>query len=190
MKKHRKNLLGGLIIVLLLAGLLGNGSRIFAHDHSETAVIKGQSTLAKVTNIVSIVLVLSTVLFVIVRTWGSGTTLSRMTGMMVAMTNAMMSSIVVGTILGLIVQKVFLSTVIAVLVGMVAGYLTGRVLSILATLDGMLAGIMGGVMGPMLGVMIINDHPLLFVLFMDIVYVITMVVLFQLLNKEVKERRV
>ncbi|MEX2462356.1 MAG: hypothetical protein WD469_13835 [Paenibacillaceae bacterium] len=187
MKKKRNHLWVGLILVLLLAGLLGNDSSIFAHDHNDTVAIKGHSTMEKVTNIASVVLVSLTILLVILQTGGSRTTLSRLAGMMVAMTSAMMSSIVIGTILGLIVQKLFLSTVIAVLVGMAVGYLTGRALNIMATLDGMLAGIMGGVMGPMLGVMVINDHPLLFVLFMDTVFVLIMAVLFRLLNKEVRE---
>jgi hypothetical protein len=190
MRILRNSLLGGIVVVILLAGLIGKGSVVFAHDHSEmdmsVETAQGQSTSKKVINITSIILVSLATLFFVVRVGGNGAYLSKMTGMMGAMTSAMMSSVVLGTIVGLMFQKLFLSTVIAVLVGMIVGFITGRTLSLMASLDGMMSGVMGGMMGPMLGVMVINDHPILTVLFMDIVFAVMMSVLYQLLKNEVQ----
>jgi hypothetical protein len=117
------------------------------------------------------------------------TEMSIMTGMVVAMSNAMMSSVVVGTIIGMMIMKMFIPTVVGVLMGMIVGYLTGKPLGFTAIIDGMMAGIMGGMMGAMLGVMTMDDHPLFMVLFVDLIYLLMMVLLWGLISKETANKR-
>lgn len=160
---------------------------VSAHEHgadSSTDMQMGPSQLTINTSIVSLIFVLLVVIVLIFHLRSKSAYLSKMTGMMAAMTIAMVSSLVVGTIAGILVTTLFLSTVIGVTFGMLIGYVSGKSLHLLASLDGMLAGLMGGMMGAMLGVMVISDYPTLSIIFMDLVLVVSMSVLYKLLDNE------
>lgn len=115
--------------------------------------------------------------------------LTCMMAMMLAMGVAMMGSLLIGTVLGVLFNQMFAPTVYAVLAGMAVGYSAGRPVHLIASLDGMLAGIMGGMMGAMLGVMVYREAPIFIIGFMNLVYVITMILIIQLIHEEVIERR-
>jgi hypothetical protein len=54
--------------------------------------------------------------------------------------------------------------------GLLTGYFAGKPHGVLAYMDGMLSGLMGGLMGTMLGVMLVGEHPLLTIMFMDLIF--------------------
>ncbi|WP_068618466.1 hypothetical protein [Paenibacillus tuaregi] len=127
--------------------------------------------------IFSVFFTLGITLFVIARIGRYGNALPQMSGMMAAMAIAMMAGLVVGTVAGVMLETMFASTWVGVAFGLLTGYAAGRRLSMLAVLDGMLSGIMGGMMGAMLGVMVIQDHPVLTVLFMDVLLILIVMAL-------------
>ncbi|KRE99381.1 hypothetical protein ASG89_27865 [Paenibacillus sp. Soil766] len=108
--------------------------------------------------------------------------LSKMTIMMAAMAVAMMVGLMVGTVSGIWLQSLFYATVIGVTIGVSVGIYAGYAHSWLAALDGMLSGVMSGMMGAMLGVMIMEEHPLLMILFMDAIILIAVIILYQTLT--------
>ena len=111
--------------------------------------------------------------------------LTCMAGMMIAMTSGMMSSLVLGTILGTMSSgQMFFPTVIGVTAGMTIGYFTGKPITFMAGFDGLMAGIMGGMMGAMLGVMVNVQNPNMMILFMDVIFVIVMLLLVKLIHEE------
>lgn len=111
--------------------------------------------------------------------------LTCMAGMMIAMTSGMMSSLVLGTVIGTMADgKLFLPTVIGVIAGMAIGYFTGKPITFMAGFDGLMAGIMGGMMGAMLGVMVNIQNPEMMILFMDVIFVIVMLLLVKLIREE------
>lgn len=107
-----------------------------------------------------------------------------MAGMMIAMTNAMMASISLGAILGTFItdKDLTIPTIASVLIGMIVGYLTGRPISLMASIDGLTAGIMGGMMGSMLGVMLQPKSIDIMVYFIDIVFVLVIVLLIGMID--------
>ncbi|NEW06710.1 hypothetical protein GK047_11860 [Paenibacillus sp. SYP-B3998] len=176
------------MLIVFISGMSGmHATALAAHEHGDSVMAsEGQSLGEKITNLTSIVLVSMATLFFIVRIRGSAKHLSKMTGMMAAMATSMMASVVIGTILGLLLKGMFLSTVVGVVIGVVIGFFAGQTLSQVAALDGMMSGVMGGMMGPMLGVMVLGDHPVLTVLFMDLVFAVMMIALYQFLITEVR----
>ena len=112
-----------------------------------------------------------------------------MAGMMISMTNSMMTSIAIGTILGTLIQDKDLTipTIVAVSIGMIVGYITGRPVSLMASVDGLTAGIMGGMMGSMLGVMLQPKSINLMIYFIDIVFVLVIIILVRLIDEETKK---
>ncbi|WP_438348183.1 hypothetical protein ACP8HI_21490 [Paenibacillus sp. FA6] len=197
MKKILVNFLLGLIFVFFLIPEVS----AYDHSHNDTSTIEADiqtnhdhdgmraedsSTLNTVTYIASLVIVLCASIFTIVSIRSNVSSLSRMTGMMAAMTVAMMGGLVTGTVLGIMLEKMFMSTFIGVVIGMILGYISGSIHSLVAAMDGMMSGIMGGMMGAMIGVMVINDHPVLTVLFMDLLFVLILGTLHKLLKEDVK----
>lgn len=114
-----------------------------------------------------------------------------MAGMMIAMTNSMMVSISLGAILGTFIQDKDLTipTITSVFIGIVVGYLTGRPVSLMASIDGLTAGIMGGMMGSMLGVMLQPKSIDIMIYFIDVVFVLVMVLLIRLIDDEIKTNK-
>ncbi|MFD1436505.1 hypothetical protein ACFQ5F_16560 [Kroppenstedtia eburnea] len=115
--------------------------------------------------------------------------LTCMMAMMLAMGVAMMGGLLIGTVFGVLFNQMFAPTVYAVSAGMVLGYSAGRPIHLIASLDGMLAGIMGGMMGAMLGVMVHPEAPVFMVGFMNLLFLITMILIIRLIHEEVIERR-
>ncbi|WP_163100491.1 cupredoxin domain-containing protein [Peribacillus alkalitolerans] len=137
---------------------------------------------------ISITLVVLLTSYVIYYTFRNRDKLTSMPGMMISMTNSMMVSIAFGTILGTLIQNKDLTipTIISVLIGMIVGYLTGRPISLMASLDGLGAGIMGGMMGSMLGVMLQPKSSEIMIYFIDVVYVLVIILLIRLIEEESK----
>jgi plastocyanin len=105
--------------------------------------------------------------------------------MMISMTAGMMSSLLIGTVLGTLTEgQLVFPTINAVLAGMVVGFCTGKPISLMAALDGLMAGIMGGMMGAMLGVMVISQTPSIVVGFVDLIFVVVMLLLVKLIKEE------
>lgn len=154
------------------------------HDHDGMKA-ENSFTLNTVIYIASLVIVLGASILLMVSIRNHVSSLSRMTGMMAAMTIAMMGGLVIGTVMGIMLEKMFISTFIGVVIGLALGYIFGRQHSLMAAMDGMMSGIMGGMMGAMMGVMVIGDHPILTVLFMDLLFVLIMGALHKHLKEDV-----
>jgi hypothetical protein len=140
---------------------------------------------------VSISLIVLLTSYVIYYTYRNKPRLTCMTGMMIAMTNAMMASISLGAILGTFIQDKDLTipTITSVSIGMIVGYMTGRPVSLMASIDGLTAGIMGGMMGSMLGVMLQAKSIDVMIYFIDIVFVLVLVLLIRLIDEETKTKK-
>lgn len=87
---------------------------------------------------------------------------SCMTGMMVGMTIGMSTGFMVGAIAGLL-NGMFWGATIGILVGIPAGVYAGRCCGIMGAMEGIMAGFMGGTMGAMLTVMMLLEHPVVFI---------------------------
>lgn len=134
---------------------------------------------------VSVVIVLLLASYCVYYSYQRREKLTCMAGMMIAMTTGMMTSISLGVVLGLYLNHdLTYSTILSVFVGMVAGYLTGKPVSLMAAMDGLMAGIMGGMMGAMLGVMLLPSNSNIMVLFVDILFVVVMLLLLKLIDEE------
>jgi len=86
---------------------------------------------------------------------------SCMTGMMVGMTIGMTTGLTIGAIGGLL-NGMFWGSVIGLVVGMIAGAYAGACCGAMGIMEGLMAGFMGGTMGAMLTVMMIAEHPVVF----------------------------
>lgn len=140
---------------------------------------------------VSISLIVLLTSYVIYYTFRNRQKLTCMAGMMIAMTNSMMASIALGAILGTFIQDKDLTipTIASVSTGMVVGYLTGRPVSLMASIDGLTAGIMGGMMGSMLGVMLQPKSIDVMIYFIDVVFVVVIVLLISMIDEETKAQK-
>lgn len=137
-------------------------------------------------NFISILFVLMMTSFSMSRIFARRASLSRMTGMMIAMTMGMMPSVTLGVVLGVLLPSILsLATCISILFGMGTGFIAGQPVSPVAALEGVVAGIMGGMMGPMVGMMLMDGSDSM-ILFLDLVFMFTMAVLIQIVNKESK----
>ncbi|WP_419877233.1 hypothetical protein [Brevibacillus centrosporus] len=109
-------------------------------------------------------------------TYKNRSELACMDGMIFAMALGAMSSSSLGlNIQVYLTNDLGLATILAVLIGMSVGFLTGKIVSLTASIEGVMAGIMGGLMSPMLGAML--AHPMMLIWFMDIVYILVLVLL-------------
>jgi hypothetical protein len=114
--------------------------------------------------------------------------LGNMTGMTVVMILAMFSSLTVGLIMGIVfANDLTLSTIIAMIFGMIAGTLAGKPLSPIVMLEGIGAGAMGGMMGAMLGVMLPLTNFNIMLLFMDILFIIGVLLINYVINIELNK---
>lgn len=140
---------------------------------------------------VSITLIVLLASYVSYYTFRNKQRLTCMAGMMIAMTNSMMVSISLGAILGTFIQNKDLTipTIASVSIGMIVGYLTGRPVSLMASIDGLTAGIMGGMMGSMLGVMLQPKSIDVMIYFIDVVFVLVMVLLIGMIDEETKTKK-
>lgn len=112
-------------------------------------------------------------------TYKNRSELACMDGMIFAMVLGAMSSISLGLNIQVsLVNDLGLATILAVLIGMSVGFLTGKIVSLTASIEGVMAGIMGGLMSPMLGAMLV--HPMMLIWFMDIAYILVLVLLVSL----------
>ncbi|MGM0876787.1 MAG: cupredoxin domain-containing protein [Bacillota bacterium] len=138
---------------------------------------------------ISLIVLLSS--YVVYYTFRNKHKLTCMAGMMISMTNSMMASIAIGTILGTLIQDKDLTipTIVSVSIGLIVGYITGRPVSLMASLDGLTAGIMGGMMGSMLGVMLQPESIELMIYFIDIVFVLVIVLLIRIIDEEAKTNK-
>lgn len=138
---------------------------------------------------ISIALIVLLSSYVVYHTFRNKHRLTSMVGMMISMTNSMMTSIAIGTILGTLIQNKDLTipTIVAVSIGMLVGYITGRSVSLMASLEGLTAGVMGGMMGAMLGVMLQPKSLNLMIYFIDIVFVLIIIILIRLIDEETKK---
>lgn len=116
--------------------------------------------------------------------------LSCTVGKMASMTNSMMASVTIGTVLGIMFRTTDLSipTIISIFVGITIGFLTGKPISQMAALEGITAGIMGGMMGAMLGVMLQKTYMDLMIYFLDVIYVLVMILLLKVIDREASKQ--
>lgn len=116
--------------------------------------------------------------------------LSCTVGKMASMTNSMMASVTIGTVLGIMFRSSDLSipTIISIMIGMSIGFLTGNPISPMAALEGITAGIMGGMMGAMLGMMLQTTYMELMMYFLDVIYVLIMILLLKIIDKEANKQ--
>jgi uncharacterized cupredoxin-like copper-binding protein len=118
------------------------------------------------------------------------TSITCMTGMMIAMTMGMTLGLDIGTIFGVIFSgDLFTSTLIGMGVGMAIGVLAGLPISVMAVLDGLLSGLMGGMMGAMLGEMVAPSYTGLLIKLMFILAILIFLLLFYLMHREIKSFR-
>ncbi|WP_094018134.1 hypothetical protein [Paenibacillus rigui] len=160
------------------------------HDHNhetENVVSTGGAPGMISVGTISALAVIVAAGALIIRLRASASRLSKMTAMMASMTVAMMIGLIGGTLLGIWLQSIFYATVIGVTIGVAAGILAGQSHSWIAALDGILSGVMSGMMGAMLGVMIMQEHPLLMILFMDVMMLVAVGSLHQALAAEDKQ---
>ncbi len=87
---------------------------------------------------------------------------SCMTGMMVGMTIGMSTGFMIGAVAGLL-NGMFWGATIGILLGIPAGVYAGRCCGIMGAMEGIMAGFMGGTMGAMLTVMMVLEHPVIFI---------------------------
>ncbi|WP_051236396.1 hypothetical protein [Paenibacillus pinihumi] len=178
-----------LILSVMLVWLAMPVDSVFADGHSQHGAVSSSGsndTAEQVLYVGSLLLVALGSYYFIIRIRGNKEYMSVMTGMMAAMATAMAGGLVAGTVLGIMLATMMLSSVIGILIGLVIGFLAGRPLGALAVMDGILSGVMGGMMGAMLGVMVIGDHPVIMVLFMDAVYIIILIALYNMLRSDVR----
>lgn len=137
---------------------------------------------------VSIALIVLLTSYVVYYTYRNKQRLTCMAGMMISMTNSMMGSIAIGAILGTFIQDKDLTipTIASVSIGMIVGYFTGRPISLMASIDGLTAGMMGGMMGSMLGVMLQPKSTDVMIYFIDVVFVLVIVLLIGMIDEETK----
>ncbi|TBL69922.1 hypothetical protein EYB31_34700 [Paenibacillus thalictri] len=157
------------------------------HDHNhgtENAVAAGSDSGLISVSAISALTTIVAAATLIIRLRASAPRLSKMTAMMASMAVAMITGLIGGTLLGIWLQSLFFSTVFGVTIGVAAGMLAGQTHSWLAVLDGMLSGVMSGMMGAMLGVMILQEHPLLMILFMDVIMLVAVGSLYQAIAAE------
>jgi hypothetical protein len=111
--------------------------------------------------------------------------LGNMTGMAVVMILVMFSSLTVGLITGIVfTNDLTLSTIIAMIFGIIVGSLAGKPISHIVMLEGIGAGGMGGMMGAMLGDMLPLNNFNLMLLFIDILFIISVLLINYVINIE------
>ncbi|MCZ8513027.1 hypothetical protein O9H85_11455 [Paenibacillus filicis] len=143
-----------------------------SHAMTGTTHEAGQIPLQKTVLTGSLLLVAVIVIYLVVRIRRSTFEHATMAGMMAAMAIGMMAGLVIGVIVGILTMSLFVGTVIAVAIGMASGFAAGQHQGMLASMEGLLAGLMGGMMGAMTGVMLHGEHPVLTVLFMDLIFAV------------------
>ncbi|WP_209121112.1 hypothetical protein [Alkalihalobacillus sp. BA299] len=110
--------------------------------------------------------------------------LENMKGLISAMVISMMSSVTVGVILGVIIRDLTFSTIISVTFGILIAMAIGLPISFLTMIEGAGAGIMGGMMGAMLGDMLPTTNFILMVTFMVLIFIMSVLVVFHLIDQE------
>lgn len=111
--------------------------------------------------------------------------LGNMTGMTIAMILVMFSSLTVGLIVGIaFTNDLTVSTIIAMIFGIIVGTLAGKPISHIVMLEGIGAGGMGGMMGAMLGDMLPLNNFNLMLLFMDLLFIISVLLINYVINLE------
>jgi hypothetical protein len=114
--------------------------------------------------------------------------LGNMTGMTVAMILGMISSLTVGLIVGIVfTNDLTLSTIIAVSFGIIVGVMAGKPISLIVMLEGIGAGVMGGMMGAMLGDMLPLNNNNLMLIFMDILFILSILLIIHVINIEINK---
>ncbi|TCP27785.1 hypothetical protein EV207_11712 [Scopulibacillus darangshiensis] len=116
--------------------------------------------------------------------------LGNMTRMTIAMVLGMISSLDIGLIAGVVFKSdLSLSTIIAMSFGFIVGFLVGKPTNLLVTVEGVAAGIMGGMMGAMLGVMLPHDNFRFILVFLDILFILSVLSIVFLINTELETKK-
>lgn len=112
--------------------------------------------------------------------------LPQMAGMIITMSIAMMVPLTIGITFGIqVIYNPTLITIYSIMLGMITGWIVGRTFGIIAQLEGVTTGLMGGLMGPMTGLMISNQNPHLFIAFFYLIYVLIMLMVYQLIQQSI-----
>ena len=113
--------------------------------------------------------------------------LKNMTGMMTIMILCMGSSLTIGLIVGIFyTSNLAHSTMIAMTFSLIVGYLAGKSINLLAIGEGIAGGIMGGMMGAMLGDMLPPGNYTAMLIYMDVLFILSILFLVTLMNVELK----
>lgn len=114
--------------------------------------------------------------------------LENMTGMMIVMILCMGSSLTIGLIIGIFyTNDLAHSTMIAMTFSLVIGYLAGKPISLLAIGEGMAGGVMGGMMGAMLGDMLPLGNYTVMLIYMDVLFILSVLFMVTMMNVELKK---
>jgi hypothetical protein len=114
--------------------------------------------------------------------------LTNMTGMTVAMVLGMVSSLAMGLTAGIAFKNdLTLSTIIAMIFSLIVGVLAGKPISLLAMVEGIGAGVMGGMMGAMLGEMLPQNDFRRMLIFIDILFMISVWFIVHMIHMELKK---
>ncbi|MFH5185392.1 hypothetical protein ACHHV8_23605 [Paenibacillus sp. TAB 01] len=181
-----------MLIVAISIWVMGPSALAEEHEHSHGSESVVSAEIAPGFISISAVSALTMIIAagaLIIQLRASSSRISKMTAMMVSMAIAMFTGLIGGTLLGIWLQSLFYATVLGITIGVAAGVLAGLSHSWLAVLDGMLSGVMSGMMGAMLGVMITQEHPLIMLVFMDVIMLVVVGSVYQALASEHRTER-
>jgi hypothetical protein len=99
---------------------------------------------------------------------------------MISMVLGMANGLLIGLVLGFLLQgHLALSTIWAILISLIIGFVIGIPFGEIAAVEALCAGLMGGMMGAMLGEMLPSGDWKMMILFMNILYILSMSVMMQ-----------
>jgi glucan phosphoethanolaminetransferase (alkaline phosphatase superfamily) len=112
-------------------------------------------------------------------------------GKCISMSLGMVSSTTIGLILALLFPgELAFSTVLSIAVSFIAAFFIGKIFGLSGIIEAMAASFMGAMMGAMLGDMLPENREAFMIIAMDIIYLISVIFLMLMMNKEaVKENQ-
>jgi glucan phosphoethanolaminetransferase (alkaline phosphatase superfamily) len=112
-------------------------------------------------------------------------------GKCISMSLGMVGSTTIGLILALLFPgELAFSTVLSIAVSFIAAYFIGKIFGLSGIIEAMAASFMGAMMGAMLGDMMPENRETFMIIAMDIIYLISVISLMLMMNKEsVKENQ-
>ncbi|EIJ82042.1 hypothetical protein PB1_03855 [Bacillus methanolicus PB1] len=141
---------------------------------------------------ISTIMIVSYTIYFCIHAGAKKQFVSPVSGRCISMSLGMVSSTTIGLILALLLRgELAYSTVLSIIVSFIAAYFIGNIFGLSGIIEAMAASFMGGMMGAMLGDMMQENREAFMIIAMDIIYLVTVISLMLMLNKEaVKENQV